>query len=160
MKPVYIGRNTTCTRFRERKKERGDVQRELANHVIIYSISTFQTWQEIKEELLHVRQQYLIHEPHIRPGLCLPVQYGRAVGALVFLILGVLTFRAPHVEELVFASPEWRARWQAIPESYQDEKTLLFKRKDGELTDFKEAYQSDHVLYCLKALGNRPESQE
>ena len=130
--------------------------RALTGRVICYPIAQVQEWNCLAEELHHVRQEYEAHKDMIKAGQPLPEAYDRALGSLLFVIQSRLKAKANHLKELAFTSPAWKGMWQ-IHECLNKDDTLL-KRKDGRIIDFREIYKTDHILYCLLALGEKPGS--
>lgn len=71
-------------------------------------------------------------------------------------MVNMLINKATHVNELAFVSPAWRSIWKI--DGPVSEGKIAVVRKDGSCFNGKEIYKKDHILYCLMALGERPES--
>lgn len=131
-------------------------RRFLEGRIMCYSVTQAQDWDNLAEELQYVQQEYQAHKGSIKPGRNLPESYDRALGCLVLLVINCLINKATHVKELTFVSPAWKSMWQVEPEL--SGKETCMRRKDGRMINFKEIFKTDHILYCLTALGERPES--
>lgn len=67
-------------------------------------------------------------------------------------------YKSTHVNELPFVSPAWKSLWQVHSQLIGDADTWTVRRKDGSPINYRELYKSDHIFFCLTALGERPES--
>lgn len=63
-----------------------------------------------------------------------------------------------HVRELTFVCPAWKSLWKVHSQVSGDEATVTVRRKDGSRVNYRELYESDHIFFCLAALGETPES--
>lgn len=63
-----------------------------------------------------------------------------------------------HVRELTFVCPAWKSLWKVHPKVPGSEDAMIVKRKDGSEVNYQLYYESDHIFFCLAALGETPES--
>ncbi len=63
-----------------------------------------------------------------------------------------------HMRELTFVCPAWKSLWKVHPKVAGNEDAMIVRRKDGSSVDYHKFYESDHIFFCLAALGERPES--
>lgn len=131
------------------------MRHQLADRMVRYSVTQAQDWQMIAEELQHVRAEYEAHRDEINPGEPLPVQYDRAVGGLLLHIITTLDNKARHLLELAFVSPAWKSMWR-VDHQYNSETQHCMEMKDGCRVSLREIYRSDHILWCIFTLTERP----
>lgn len=128
----------------------------LEGRVFCYPITKVQEWNCLAEELHYVRQQYEAHKDKIKAGQPLPESFDRALGSLLFVIQRLLKAKAKQLKEIAITSPAWKEMWQI--DEYLNQDDTLLKLKDGTKIDLKEIYKTDHILYCILALGEEPGS--
>ena len=144
-------------RVSEVKQARATTNHYLGQRVLLYSVTQFQKWQLIEEQLSVVQQQFKTHCANIKPGAKLPEHYDRAISALAFVLRGILTHKATHVYELTFVSDAWITKWEAIP-GLHDESGVPIRPRNNIDMNFRYTYESDRILFYLAALGQGPES--
>ena len=128
----------------------------LEGRVMCYSVTQALDWNHLAEELRYVRQQYEAHHKYIKLGQPLPESYDRAIGSLQLLVINRLIYKSTHLKGLTLVSPAWKSMWKVDPK-LSGVQTCV-ERKDGGVINYRQIYKSDHILYCLAALGERPES--
>lgn len=134
------------------------MKQALGGRVVCYSMEQVREWQEIEHELRNVRSEYITHQKDLKPGRPNPVRYDRALGALLILVINSLINKSAHLSELAYSSPAWKSLWKIVPELSGGRRRAL-QMKDDSSINFKRLYKDDHILFCLLALGQRPESQ-
>ena len=133
------------------------INQYLGGRVLLYATNQVGEWNLIEEQLRQVQQQFKQNKADIKSGHLLPEQYDRAVGALVLVLYNILQHKATHINELRVTSPAWISRWETLPGSrLRDSEMkmgLPIRPKDGSYPNSRDYYKSDHVLFCLAALG-------
>ena len=137
------------------RSEKAAINQYLGGRVLFYAIHQVGEWHLVEEQLRKVQQQFKQNKADIKPGQLLPEQYDRAVGALFLVLFNIMQHRATHINELCFISPAWISQWETEPELSGSNtfRNLPMRKKNRRRPDFREVYRSDHILFCLAALG-------
>ena len=158
---LYWNQHNT-SRISGARPEKAAVHQFLWGRVLFYAISQVREWYFIEEQLHQVQQQFKLNKAAIKPGQKLPEQYDRAVGALVLVLFNIMQHKSTHIHELRFTSPAWISKWEAVagPRCSVNKMKIdsPIRPKNGTRYNSRECYKSDHVLFCLAALGQPIES--
>lgn len=131
----------------------------LGDRVMHSSFFQAQSWKHLAEELHHVRREYKAGYADIKTDRQLPEAYDRAVGSLSLLVMNLMVAKAAELKELSYTSPSEHSKWKIVPQLTYNTGIAVVERRDGSALSHMKMYKADHILFCLSALGERPESK-